>query len=114
MKFAFLLLATVSALSFGQQSIEENQTPKNKVEIHYSNRHFEPTKISVAADKEITIRVINNSGERIEFESFRLHREKVVEAGATLVLHLPPLKPGTYDFFDDFHEDVPEGQLVVR
>ena len=84
------------------------------IEIHYAARHFAPEKIEVPAGKPLTLRVINDSQERIEFESFKLHREKVVEPGTTLVLHLPALKPGTYDFFDDFHEDVHDGQITAR
>lgn len=83
----------------------------NVVEIHYAARRFGPENVDVHIGVPLTLRIVNDSRERIEFESFKLRREKVVEAGATLVLHLPPLKAGIYDFFDDFHADVPEGQI---
>ena len=34
--------------------------------------------------------------------------------GETIIVHLPALSPGTYDFYDDFHQDVPEGTIVAK
>jgi hypothetical protein len=82
--------------------------------IRYENHHFTPITVTVPAGKALVIRVINASRERIEFESFKLNREEVVSPGDTLVVHLPALRAGTYDFFDDFHSDVPEGSIVAR
>ena len=62
-------------------------------------------------DSPLLLTVVNSSRERIEFESFKLNREKVVGPGETVTVHLPPLHAGTYDFFDDFHPDVPEGSF---
>jgi Cupredoxin-like domain len=59
-------------------------------------------------------KVINASKEAIEFESFTLNREKVVTPGETIIVHLPALRPGSYDFYDDFHQDVPEGSIVAK
>ena len=112
------LLVTVFIVGFvalfGAESLPNESLPTTIFEIHYSGRRFDPAKLEVPANRPIELRVVNDSAERIEFESFKLHREKVVEAGKTLVLHLPALKPGTYDFFDDFHSDVPEGQISAR
>ncbi len=79
--------------------------------VHY---RFTPQKVAAPAGVPLVLRVVNDSAERIEFESFKLNREKVVEAGQTLVLHLPALKPGAFDFYDDFHSDVPEGQILAK
>jgi hypothetical protein len=84
------------------------------VEINYLQHRFSPQKIDIPAGVPITLKVVNASKERIEFESFRLHREKVVGPGQTLVLHLPALTVGSYDFYDDFHDDVPEGSILAH
>src|SRR5208283_866873 len=84
------------------------------LEIRFENHRFAPQTLTVAADTPLEIRVVNLSRERIEFESFKLNREKVVEPGASVVVKLPALRAGTYDFFDDFHQDVPEGAIVAR
>jgi hypothetical protein len=39
--------------------------------------------------------------------------EKVVTAGGEGIIRLRPLSPGSYNFFDDFHQQT-TGTLVVR
>lgn len=73
-----------------------------------------PQKLVVPAGQPVVLTVVNSSRERIEFESFKLNREKVVGPGETVTVHLPPLRAGTYDFFDDFHSDVPEGSILAK
>ena len=84
------------------------------VVIRFDHHHFIPQKIEIPSGKPILLTVVNVGNERIEFESFKLHREKVIEPGRSVVIHLPALRPGNYDFFDDFHEDVPEGVMISR
>ncbi len=84
------------------------------VEIRFKNHRFYPLTLVVPANKALQIKVINLSDERIEFESFRLNREKVVDPGKTVTLNLPALRAGSYDFVDDFHDDVPEGVIIAR
>lgn len=86
----------------------------NEVEIHFRDKHFTPQTVVVQSGKPVVLRVVNDSTERIEFESFKLHREIVISGGDRVVIHLPKLKPGKYDFFDDFNEDVPDGQILAR
>jgi len=83
-------------------------------QIRFQDHHFTPTTLAVAAGQPITLSVANASNETIEFESFKLNREKAVEPGETITVKLPPLSPGNYDFYDDFHQDVPQGNIVAR
>ena len=48
-----------------------------------------------------------------EFESNSLHREKIVTAGGQIAVFVGPLDPGSYEFFDDFHNST-RGHLVVK
>jgi hypothetical protein len=82
--------------------------------VCYQNQKFTPRKIELRVGAPTVLTVVNAGTEKIEFESFRLRREREVEPGQTVVIHLPALHPGSYDFFDDFHGDVPEGEIVVR
>jgi hypothetical protein len=82
--------------------------------LSFHNGRFEPATLTIPAHAEVRLRVTNLSSEPIEFESFRLNREKVVGPGGTITVQLPPLNPGTYDFYDDFHQDVPEGSIVAK
>jgi plastocyanin len=83
-------------------------------EIRFGDHHFTPQNVTVAAGQPLVIKVVNTSLETIEFESFKLNREKAVSPGETIVVHLPALSAGSYDFYDDFHQDVPEGSIVAQ
>lgn len=48
----------------------------------------------------------------MEFESFELNRERVVQPGQTVTVYLSGLAPGRYEFFDDFHQ-ARRGTLVI-
>ncbi len=48
------------------------------IELRFESRHFIPQTITVPANQPLTLRITNASKEPIEFESFKLNREKVV------------------------------------
>jgi hypothetical protein len=84
------------------------------VELRFENRRWIPQTITVPANRPFKIRIINTTKEAIEFESFKLNREKVVGPGETATINMSALKAGSYDFYDDFHADVPEGTIVAK
>jgi hypothetical protein len=57
---------------------------------------------------------VNQKTEAVEFESFELNRERVIQPGQEVTVYLPALAPGTYRFFDDFHKDTGEGTITAR
>ena len=83
-------------------------------EIRFDNHHFAPQTLTVPAGQPLTIKVVNSSKETIEFESFKLNREKAIEPGETITVRLPALSAGSYDFHDDFHQDVPQGSIIAK
>ncbi|MGH7985041.1 MAG: cupredoxin domain-containing protein [Candidatus Binataceae bacterium] len=90
------------------------QTNDSVVWLHYQNNRFAPQTLNVAAGEPLILKVLNSSKRTIEFESFKLNREQVLQPGQTITVHLPALSTGSYDFYDDFHQDVPEGTIVAR
>lgn len=82
--------------------------------IEFKDHHFFPQNLAVPAGRPIRIKVVNSSRETIEFESFSLNRERAIKPGESIIVRIPALRPGTYDFFDDFHQDVPEGAIVSK
>ncbi len=84
------------------------------VELRFENRRFTPQAITVPANRPFKIKIVNASKEAMEFESFKLNREKVVGASETVTITVPGLKPGSYDFYDDFHQDVPQGTIIAK
>jgi heme/copper-type cytochrome/quinol oxidase subunit 2 len=99
---AIPLLLTVSV---------QAQTPAFSVTIR--NHRFVPDQIEVPANQKVEVHVINADPTPAEFESFELRREKVVAAGQEITLYIGPLKPGSYEFFDDFNPSA-RGHVVAR
>jgi heme/copper-type cytochrome/quinol oxidase subunit 2 len=87
------------------------QTPAFSVTIR--DHKFVPEQIEVPANQKVEVHVINADPTPAEFESFQLRREKVVVAGHEITLYIGPLKPGSYEFFDDFNPSA-RGHIVAR
>lgn len=83
-------------------------------EIRLRDGKFEPSELTIVAGQPVKLRIVNESSDTIEFESFGLHRERIVSPGESIVINLQALQPGSYDFFDDFHDDVRPGLIVVK
>ena len=73
-----------------------------------------PERIEIPAGKRIKITIKNEGPGPIEFESLNPRIEKVLAAGGTSFVVLPPLKPGVYTFIDEFHEDTGSMQLIAK
>ncbi|HUY28365.1 MAG TPA: cupredoxin domain-containing protein [Candidatus Binataceae bacterium] len=84
------------------------------LEIQFKDHRFTPRTLKVPAGEPLALKVVNASDQTIEFESFKLNREVAMTPGQTVTVRLPALYPGSYDFYDDFHQDVPEGTLIAR
>jgi plastocyanin len=74
---------------------------------------FEPSTLNVKAGVKFQLRVKNARKVAAEFESSELNREKVVPPGQSAVIYVGPLAPGTYPFFDDFHQST-RGRLIAK
>jgi heme/copper-type cytochrome/quinol oxidase subunit 2 len=77
------------------------------------NRTFEPAELQVPAGQKIELHVRNTDTAASEFESAALHREKVVPPGQEVVVLIGPLRPGSYEFFDDLNPSA-RGRIVAR
>ncbi len=75
---------------------------------------FDPAVLEVPAGKKMKLLVINDSGEAEEFESHELNREKIIRAGGRATIFLPPLEPGEYPFFGEFHPDTAQGVIIAK
>jgi len=75
---------------------------------------FIPDTLEVPANARVKLVVKNEDATPEEFDSDNLHREKVVPAGAEAVIYIGPLKPGTYDFKGEYHQDTARGRVIAR
>jgi plastocyanin len=90
------------------------QAADTVVAVQFKDHRFTPQNLTVPAGQPLALKVVNASKETIEFESFKLNREVAMTPGETVTVRLPALSPGSYDFYDDFHQDVPEGAIVAK
>lgn len=74
---------------------------------------FTPAELQAPVGARVRIEITNKSSGAIEFESFELNRERVIQVGQTVNVYVTGLDAGTYAFFDDFHQER-KGTLVVR
>jgi plastocyanin len=101
------LLGTAGLTSMARA--DEAQT-----KLKFTQGHFEPATLKVPAGTPTKLTVINEGDSAIEFESFELNRERVVQPGQTITVKLPKLEPGQYHFFDDFHHEVAQGTITAE
>ncbi|HTZ35013.1 MAG TPA: cupredoxin domain-containing protein [Stellaceae bacterium] len=83
------------------------------VVITLKDHQFVPTEVAVPAGVKVQLLVKNEQPAPAEFESRVLHFEKVVTAGGQVAVFVGPLSPGSYEFYDDFH-NATRGHLVVK
>jgi cupredoxin-like protein len=83
------------------------------VTIAIRDHQFVPSEVQIRANAKVELIIRNEQTTPAEFESTSLHREKVVAPGKAASVFVGPLKPGRYDFFDDFHPAT-RGVLVVQ
>ena len=108
-----IAIASVALGLMGPLATPSRAQQATEVQLTYAKGQFQPAEISAPADKPIAIRVKNLDAKAMEFESKSLRVEKVVAAGSEGVVNVRPLKPGRYEFYDDFNEKA-RGALVVR
>jgi hypothetical protein len=105
------LLAILAVLAFGPIVRADDEAPPM---VRFHDGRFEPDELVVKAKTPFRLRVVNATQAAIEFESFELNRERVVLPGAEIVVYLPALDPGSYKFFDDFHQGAGEGTITAK
>ena len=102
--------ALVASTALGAPSFASDDAS----EIHFRNGRFEPAQLVVPANTPFKVQVTNSDTAAIEFESFELHRERVVRPGQTITVLMAPVAPGSYKFFDDFHQGTAEGAILAK
>jgi heme/copper-type cytochrome/quinol oxidase subunit 2 len=107
-----MILTAVCAIAVLGLSPSQAQQA-TEIHLTYSKGQFQPSQVQAPADKPITFRVKNLDAKAMEFESTSLRVEKVVAAGSEGVINVRALKPGRYEFYDDFN-DKARGALTVQ
>ena len=83
-------------------------------EIVAENGRFTPDTVTVPANTRFRLTVTNRNAGPEEFETSNPFKELVVAPGVARSTVFPPLKPGSYPFFGEFHPDTAKGQFIAK
>ena len=101
-----------ASLAFFALSATPSRAADDFSQLRFARGSVEPATLTIPANTPIKLQVTNANDSAIEFESFELHRERVVQPGQTITVYIPALAPGTYPFFDDFSHGAVKGEIV--
>jgi len=107
-----LSLAAICAVATVQAAFAIAQDA-TEIQVTYSKGQFQPSELRAPADRPVVFRVKNLDPAAMEFESDSLRVEKVVAGKADGVVNVRALKPGRYEFHDDFNDQA-RGVLNVQ
>ncbi|WP_296886001.1 cupredoxin domain-containing protein [Thiobacillus sp.] len=105
----FFLMLSAAAASVPAQAVE---LPVYTLVAR--DGRFTPANLEVPSGVRFKIVIKNESSGAIEFESLSLRKEKVLGPGAQSFVVIAQLKPGEFDFFDEFHPDTSRGQIRAK
>lgn len=95
------------ALPFGASATETH-------ELSIQNHRFQPDTLTVPAGEKIKLVIKNLDNSPEEFESYSLHREKLIPAGGKITVYIGPLDAGSYKFFGEFHSKTAKGVIIAK
>lgn len=78
------------------------------------NHKFDPLEPVVPAGKRVKVTATNMDDSPAEIESGDFKLEKVIPPGKTVTVTIGPLKPGTYELYDEYHEDESKTKLTAK
>jgi plastocyanin len=107
------LLAAVMVLGILAAPIAWAQNALD-VPLTIENNRFSPEDVKVKAGTPFVLVIANKDAGAEEFESKDLRIEKIIPGGKTVRLKMPPLRPGTYRFFGEYHEKTAQGRIVAE
>ncbi len=113
MRFLSTLVLAVTALVAGAPGKHADAADPVTITLTIKDHQFSPANVTVPAGQRFRIQVTNQDSTPEEFESHDLKVEKIVAAGATVILTAGPLKPGSYAFVGDYHPDITKGTITA-
>ena len=111
---AKILVATIASFAMLAIFAAPSRADDSSSMLRFSRGTVEPAQLTLPANTPVKLQVINTGDAAVEFESFELHRERVVQPGQTITVNIPRLAPGTYEFVDDFSHGAVKGEIVSR
>jgi len=82
--------------------------------INIKDHKFDPAELTIPADTKVKLLVMNLDSTPEEFESYELHREKIIRGNSKAIIFVGPLKAGSYPFFGEFNPKTAQGRIIVK
>jgi hypothetical protein len=83
-------------------------------ELRIKNHKFDKETMIVEANKKFKLKIINEDPSSEEFESLSMVVEKFIGPKKSITVTIGPLRPGTYDYFGEFHASSCKGVLTAK
>lgn len=83
-------------------------------ELSIKDHKFTPATLTIPADTKVKITLKNLDASTAEFISDDFKGGKLAAGGQTVTFFIGPLKAGTYEFHDEYHEQQSKTQLIVQ
>jgi hypothetical protein len=109
---ALLLVLAWSGTLPGGMAVAAEELPA--FEVVARDGVFYPARIEVPAGRRVKLVLVNEGPGPLEFENDEMRIEKVLGAGARSFVVLPRLKPGEYDFADEYNPITGELKVVAK
>ena len=109
----WLLQIVFLSISCSAALVSAADTPP-ELTLTLDQHRFSPEELRVKANTPFILIITNKDKEDEEFEISALRIEQIVAGGKTLPLHMPTLKPGTYEFVGEFHEQTAKSRIVAE
>jgi len=109
-------LATALALAIlgAMHSAPGAAQPLPTFEVVARDGRLIPPRLEVPSGSRIKLVIKNEGKSPIEFENLAMRVEKVLAPGGTSFVVLPRLKPGEYEFIDEFHMDTGKMWVIAK
>lgn len=112
LRFVALVFLAWPGLLTGGSAIAAEELPV--FEIVAKGGRLLPERLEVPAGRRIKLTIRNEGKGPIEFENLDMRVEKVLAPGAASFVVLPRLKPGEYEFIDEFHQATGRMKLIAK
>ena len=88
------LIATIASLAMLAIFAAPSRADDASI-LKFSGGTVEPARLNLPANTPVRLQVTNAGDAAVDFESFEVHRERVVQPGKTIPVNIPRLEPGT-------------------
>jgi hypothetical protein len=112
--FVFPRIALVIAGLAAALSVAAPAIAQEAFVIVIKEHRMVPAELQVPAGQKIKLLVDNQDPTPEEFESHTLNREKIIPGNSKATIFIGPLKPGTYEFFGEFHQETAQGKIIAK